>query len=283
MGNDKGVFTPAFFDELINVAKNCRISKIHFTGGEPLLEKKLPDFIKRIKRKSCLDIGVTTNGILLGSYSKKLYEAGLDRINISIPTLDPKKYKLICGQEALKQVLQNIDDLAVFSYNPIKINIPVFKGNVDEIGDFLTYFLGKKDILIRFFSVLPNQGLKFQDCLCDREITEILEENIRSLTKDLKNEAIRRVFYRPLKKPSLKICTTCSKQVICRDQAKAIRITKDGKFSLCLLNPKYSFEMTKLSEMQKGVKKLLAYYYAGVKNDGSSDTRDNRRSGLLHS
>ena len=259
VGGSQGKLTYSFLDRLIIVGEKYKIPKIHFTGGEPLLEGGLASFIGRIRSKSNIDVGLTTNGTLLKIYSSKLYDAGLRRINVSIPTLDPLKYRLICQQNGLEQVLQNVDDLISLKFSPIKINVPLFKRNVDEIAEFLAYFLPKDNVILRFFSLLPNPGLKAQDCLMNEETIRKLELETSALPDPLKQESTRRVFYRAPMQPPLKICKNCAENTKCEDQAKAIRITTDGKLSLCLLNPKHSFQVETLDEIGKGVERLLNY------------------------
>lgn len=175
--------------------------------------------------------------------------------------MDSDKYRLICGQNVLGEVLQNIDYLILLNYNPIKINIPIFKQNVNEIGDFLTYFLTKDNIILRFFSVLPNPGLRSEDCLNNDETINTLEKEVLVLPKELKEESMKRVFYRAPSQAPLRMCRNCPHKTICQDSSKAIRITKDGKFSLCLLNPKNSIRVKRINEIEKGIQKLLTCYY----------------------
>ncbi|HDY86792.1 MAG TPA: radical SAM protein, partial [bacterium] len=238
VGSNTGNFTSAFFDELIRVAEKCGINKIHFTGGEPLLDKNIVKYIKQIKNTSNLDIGLTTNGTLLNLYGRDLHEAGLRRINVSVPTLNSLKYQFICKNRDIKQVLENIDELISLGYCPIKINVPIFKQNINEVNDFLIYFLKKKNIVLRFFSLLPNPGVEEKNCLSDDEVTKTLNQKIALLPQKLRQEAIQRVFYRCASHTYRKMCKECSWKSKCQDQAKAIRITKDGKFSLCLYNPR---------------------------------------------
>lgn len=260
VGRNTGKFTVSFFDELVRVAEKYRIPKVHFTGGEPLLENRLVGFIKRIRRQSDIDVGLTTNGTLLRFYSKELYKVGLKRINVSIPTLDSHKYRLICRQNVLGEVLQNVEGLISLNYNPIKINIPIFKQNVSEIGDFLTYFLTKDNIILRFFSVLPNPGLRSKDCLTNDETINTLEKKVLSLPKEIQEKSMERVFYRAPNQAPLGMCRNCPHKIICQDEAKAIRITKDGKFSLCLLNSRYSFQINNVDEIETATKNLLSHY-----------------------
>ena len=257
VGGNCGKLTDSFFNELIQVAEKYNIPKIHFTGGEPLLENKIIHFIKKIKSQSALDVGLTTNGTLLKLFAANLYKAGLKRINVSIPTLDSLKYSSICKQDTLPEVLQNVDNLILLGYNPIKINIPLFKQNVDEINHFLTYFLEKDNIILRFFSVLPNPGLNSNECLTNEETINTLEKQILLLPLALRKEAIKRVFYRRPTQAKLKMCTNCPSKTICQDQAKAIRVTKDGTLSLCLLNTKYSVKAISSDQIDNSVQKLL--------------------------
>ena len=96
--------------KVIRVAVKLGISKIRITGGEPLVRRGIVDFIARLKSIPGLnDISLTTNGIRLEDYAERLYQAGMTRINISLDSLNPKKYAEITRGGDLEAVLRGID------------------------------------------------------------------------------------------------------------------------------------------------------------------------------
>ena len=99
-------------DEIIQLVQNFAkmgITKVRLTGGEPLLRRDLPEIIQRIRQISEInDISITTNGTALKYQAKKLKEAGLDRLNISLDTFNPAVYKKMTRGGNIKHVLQGI-------------------------------------------------------------------------------------------------------------------------------------------------------------------------------
>jgi Molybdenum cofactor biosynthesis enzyme len=114
------------------------IEKIRLTGGEPLIRKGVPDLVERLaKLKPALkDIALTTNGYDFPRHADALKVAGLDRVTISLDSLDPENFKDITGVDSLDKVLVAIDSAKRFGFEPVKINAVVIRGRNDhEIVD----------------------------------------------------------------------------------------------------------------------------------------------------
>ena len=95
---------------LVRAFAELGISKLRITGGEPLLRSGLPSLIKKLRElKSIDDISLSTNGILLNKFAPELSDAGLDRINISIDSLNADKYKSITSFGEISDVLKGIE------------------------------------------------------------------------------------------------------------------------------------------------------------------------------
>jgi cyclic pyranopterin phosphate synthase len=122
---------------LIRISVRLGISKIRITGGEPLTRKGVCEFIRAVKQiEGIRDISLTTNGVLLKNRVDALMTAGLRRINISLDTLNPEKYKDITGVDAFEQVWEGIMEAHQAGISPIKINTVVLRHlNEDEIED----------------------------------------------------------------------------------------------------------------------------------------------------
>lgn len=142
--------------EFVKVAIDEGIEKIRITGGEPTLREDLDKFIKMIyDYKSDIDLAMTTNGYLLKECAKKLKNAGLKRINISLDSLKSEIAAKIAGRDVLKNVLEGIDK-AIEVGLKIKINmVPLKSVNEDEIIDILE-FGKKRDIRVRFIEYMEN-------------------------------------------------------------------------------------------------------------------------------
>ncbi|HEX3100682.1 MAG TPA: radical SAM protein, partial [Pyrinomonadaceae bacterium] len=118
------------------------IEKIRLTGGEPLLRKEVPKLVTEIaKLKPQLhDLALTTNGFDLPRQAAALKTAGLDRVTISLDSLDRDKFIDITGVDALDKVYAAIDAAKKFGFEPVKINAVLVRGrNDDEIVDFARF------------------------------------------------------------------------------------------------------------------------------------------------
>lgn len=99
------------------------IQKIRFTGGEPLVRKGFESLVKMVAEIDGIDdISITTNGILLAEKAQQLADNGLSRVNISLDTLDPEKYKTLTRGGDLSKVLKGIEAAQKAGLNPVKIN-----------------------------------------------------------------------------------------------------------------------------------------------------------------
>ncbi|MBS4275467.1 GTP 3',8-cyclase MoaA [Campylobacter vulpis] len=132
------------------------VKKIRISGGEPLLRKDLSVFIKMIKTyKNDIDLALTSNGFLLKDYAKELKNAGLERINISLDTLDSKKAKKLAQKDVLSSVLAGIEEAISCGFK-VKLNTVALKGlNDDELISLLEFAKNKK-MQIRFIEFMEN-------------------------------------------------------------------------------------------------------------------------------
>ena len=142
------------FDEIVEVVKvgaKQGINKIRITGGEPLVRKNLHQLIKMISDVEGIeDIGLTTNGVLLPKYAKQLKEAGLCRVNISLDTLDPGKFKKITRLGNLEDVLAGIEAAQEAGLEPVKINFVRIPGENEEDEEVVRAFCKKNGLKLRF-------------------------------------------------------------------------------------------------------------------------------------
>ncbi len=147
------------FEELflfLKVAIDEGVDKIRITGGEPLLRADLDKFIKMINDyKSGLDIAITTNGYLLKGTAKRLKDAGLKRLNISLDSLDAKTAKLIAQKDVLANVLEGIEEALSVGLK-IKINMVPLKGINDKDIISLLEYSKKRGMQIRFIEYMEN-------------------------------------------------------------------------------------------------------------------------------
>ena len=142
------------FKEITHIVRTLAhlgISKIRLTGGEPLVRKNLDELVGMISSiEGIREITMTTNGILLAGLALKLASSGLDRVNISLDTLDSERYKEITRGGDIRQVKKGIEAAMKAGLNPVKINCVITPDTTtDEIEN------------LKEFSRINGLGLRF--------------------------------------------------------------------------------------------------------------------------
>lgn len=163
--------------KFIKVAIDGGIKKIRITGGEPLVRADLDKFIKMISEyKSDIDLALTTNGFLLKNQAKKLKDAGLKRVNISIDSLERETFWYLTKKDVLKEVKEGIE-VALEAGMYVKVNTVVMKHINDmEINDLYT-FAKQKGIEIRFIEYMENENAQTSlKTLSSKEMLKELEK-----------------------------------------------------------------------------------------------------------
>lgn len=222
---------------IVKAAASIGISKIRYTGGEPLIYKDLPKLIYETSNiPNIKDVSITTNGMLLESRLKELIKAGLKRINISLDTLDGEKFKRITKYGSLQAVLSGINKCIEMGINPVKINTVLMKGiNDNEIEDFIKMTISMP-LQLRFIELMPiGQGLKYYD-KCRISYTEVLEKHPELIPLEGKNHGTAFMYKLPNAKGAIGFINPLSNK-FCRNCNK-IRLTSDGKLKSCLHSEK---------------------------------------------
>ncbi len=222
---------------IVEAAARSGINKVRITGGEPLVRSGLSKLIRMLSHIDPIDdISLTTNGILLAHYAAELKQAGLRRVNISLDTLKPEKFKYIARGGDLGDVLKGIDTARSIGLDPVKINVVVMRGkNDDEILDF-----GRKTITeawhVRFIEFMPfgTCGTEGVETVPTSEIQECLQAlgKLEPFAGPAGNGPAR-YYHFPGSKGSVgfitpmteHFCATCNR----------LRITSDGQLRPCLL------------------------------------------------
>ncbi len=151
----KDVLTIEEFYEIASAFVSLGVKKIRITGGEPLVKSGIVELVEKISSLGIEDLAMTTNGLLLPKYAEDLKKAGLNRVNISLDTLNPKKYSEITRGGDILKVLEGIEKAKEIGLTPIKINTVLIGGfNTDEIKNFV-YITKEEDIDVRFIELMP--------------------------------------------------------------------------------------------------------------------------------
>jgi len=237
-------------EEIVNEFASIGINKIRITGGEPLVRNGIVDIVRRIKAiKGIKEVDLTTNGVKLKSLAKELYDAGLDRLNISLDTLSEKKYHEITRVGDINNVLEGIKEAQKIGFKNIKINTVLIGGfNDDEIEDFID-FANDHELTVRFIELMPigesshfaKESFVPNDFISKNERLEFVKsDGVSSLyqCKDGKG------FIGLISPFSNKFCKECNR----------IRLTADGKIKPCLHS---SQEIDVSNLFKKELKKAL--------------------------
>lgn len=147
------------FEELTAVATvlvEQGVTKIRLTGGEPLLRRDLPRLVDMLTAiPGAPKVVMTTNGMLLDRHASALRDAGLNRLNISLDTLRPDRFKRLARRDGLERTLSGIDAAAAAGFRGTKLNMVVMGGiNDDELPDMLD-FAAERDLELRFIEFMP--------------------------------------------------------------------------------------------------------------------------------
>ncbi len=185
----------------IFVAQGVR--KVRLTGGEPLLRKGLPDLVARLARiPGVRDLALTTNGALLPELAKPLKQAGLQRLTVSLDTLDPARFRKLCDSEIpLSRVLSGLEAARRAGFGPIKLNCVLQRGiNDGEILELATFAREGGHILrfIEFMDVGTKNGWKLDAVVPADEVLARLSElgDIEPIQEPLAGRVVERWRYR---------------------------------------------------------------------------------------
>jgi len=138
-------------EEVIRTAVTMGITKVRITGGEPLVRKGVLSLVEKIAViPGISDFGLTTNGILLSEFAFKLAGAGLHRINISLDTLDPEKYKTITRGGDIQKVFEGIEAAKLAELTPVKINCVVRNSSDEPDAQAVQEYCREKGLEARF-------------------------------------------------------------------------------------------------------------------------------------
>ena len=142
----------------VQVAAEGGITKVRLTGGEPLVRKGLPDLVRMIRGVPGIQgVTLTTNGVLLPRYAAELKAAGLDRVNISLDSLDPERYRQLTRGGSLEQALAGIEAAIEVGLDPVKLNVVMMKELVKELPDFVA-LTRERPLHVRFIEWMPVGG-----------------------------------------------------------------------------------------------------------------------------
>lgn len=147
------------FEEItrvVGVAAAMGVSKVRLTGGEPLVRRGVVELVEQLARLPGIrEVALTTNGTLLPRLAGPLKSAGLSRLNISLDTVNPERFRRITGNGTLPGVFEGIDAAVAAGFSPLKLNMVVLRGVNDDEMATLVDFAVSRGAIVRFIEFMP--------------------------------------------------------------------------------------------------------------------------------
>jgi len=217
--------------EIASAAITLGVRKIRLTGGEPLVRRSMLTLCRSIKAiNDSVELSMTTNGSLLAPMAGELKAAGVDRLNISIDSLDPDRYRLITRGGALSDVLRGISAAEEAGFTDTKINAVLLGGiNESEVIDFIS-LTRDHAIGVRFIELMPIGEVAHwpqERFLSDEFVASLLDE-----AQLERYDGVAQIYRLPGHKGTVGLITPLSHSFC--DRCNRVRVTADGMLRPCL-------------------------------------------------
>jgi cyclic pyranopterin phosphate synthase len=228
------------FEEIahfVRVVTPLGIDKIRLTGGEPLMRRDLPRLVKLVVEvPGVRDVGLTTNGLLLAEQARPLFDAGLRRLNVSLDTLDPGRFRAVSRRDGLERVLEGIAAAKAAGFHPIKLNAVTVRGLTDADVVPLARYAREHGLELRFIEYMPIGAEPWErgKVYFAHEILEQVERNVGPLlpAEDYDPRAPAMDFRYADGGGRVGVIASVSRP-FCR-MCNRLRLTCDGKLRNCL-------------------------------------------------
>jgi cyclic pyranopterin phosphate synthase len=228
------------FEEVVRfvrAATTLGVNKVRLTGGEPLLRRGLCELVSMLREVPDVDdLGMTTNGLLLAQQAQGLKKAGLERLNVSLDTLDRERFHQLARRDGLELVLAGIESALAAGFSPIKVNAVIIRGTNEMDVVPLARYCRERGLELRFIEYMPIGAGPWEreKCYFAHEIVEQLETAYGPLLPaddyDPRNPAMEFIYsdgggrIGMIASISRPFCQRCNR----------IRLTADGKLRHCL-------------------------------------------------
>ena len=230
------VLTAGEIVRAIQIFAEMGIRRVRLTGGEPLLREDIFEIVRAIKKIGLIeDLSVTTNGSLLEPLLAPLKEAGLDRLNISLDSLDPKRFKSITLSDSYHKVYRAAEAALAHGF-PVKLNMVVLKGlSESEIISFVK-LAQRTPLEVRFLEFMPlcGEGWDPDFVLPISEVKKVVFREFEMTADEPKSGQVAQTFI--LSGTGGKVGFIASLTESFCDQCSRIRLTANGRIRPCLFS-----------------------------------------------
>ncbi len=241
---------------IINKAASLGVRKVKFSGGEPLVRTDFEEILARLPKLK--NVSATTNGVLLSKRAEGLKAAGLDRVNISLDTLNPDTYAKICrcSSNIHQQVLDGVYAAVDAGLTPIKLNMVMLEGvNSGELNDMIS-FIKRFDgnVILQMIEPMDfsNDGLLMEMDIIKKELesraSSVIERKMHRRKKYMV-DGVEIELVKPI--DNSVFCANCNR----------LRVTCDGKLKPCLLRNDNLVDVSHASDSE-----LVTLFYQAMKN-----------------
>ncbi len=232
------------FEEIaraVEIFVSLGIEKIRLTGGEPMLRRGIVELVERLSKlkPGLQDLALTTNGQSFPENAKRLKDAGLDRVTISLDSLDPENFRSITGNGSIETALTAIDAAKTVGLGPVKVNSVIVRGRNDHEVAGLARFARENALAIRFIEYMPLDSAHEWDrslVVSGKEIRDAIDAELPLVLKDDTRGSATAWNFRFADNSPGEIgiiapvtdmfCGACSR----------IRLTADGQIRTCLFS-----------------------------------------------
>lgn len=223
--------------QFVRVAAGLGVDKVRLTGGEPLLRRGLATLVRLlVDLPGVRDLGLTTNAMLLADQARPLYDAGLRRLNVSLDTLDPDRFRQLTRRDGLGDVLAGIDAAGAAGFERIKVNAVILRGVNDVDIVPLAKYAHDRGLEMRYIEYMPIGGEAWErgKVVFAHEILEAIERQVAPLVpaEDYDPRAPAMDFRYADGSGRVGIIAPVSRP-FCR-RCNRLRLTAEGKVRNCL-------------------------------------------------
>ena len=226
------------FEEItrfVRVAAELGRDKIRLTGGEPLMRKDLHKLVRMLVAVPGIrDVGLTTNGVLLADHAAALFDAGLRRLNVSLDTLDPGRFRELARRDGLDRVLAGLAEAKRVGFAPIKVNAVAIRGFAEHDVVPLARYCRANGFELRFIEYMPigAESWERDKVFFAHEILDLIGRGVGELSPANSDPSAPAADYHYRDGGTVGVIASVSRP-FCH-HCNRLRLTADGKLRNCL-------------------------------------------------